>query len=72
MERNNPQVDCTEDIDIVMPMQNCNAYFKILACLWQCFRDKPAIHTDGIIIDIPANNNNSNSFKFKQKIGGQK
>ena len=69
MERNNPQVDCTEDIDIVMPMYNLieysNAYLKILGCLWQCFRDKPAIQTDGIIIDIPANNNNNNSFKFK-------
>ena len=31
---------------------------------------KPAIGNNGNIIDFPANNNNSNLFKFKQQITG--
>ena len=32
---------------------------------------KPALDENGDIIDVPANNNNSNSFKFKQQITGK-
>ena len=34
-------------------------------------RDEPALYNNNNIIDFPANNNNSTSFKFKQKITGQ-
>ena len=32
------------------------------------YRDKSALGVTGNITDFPANNNNSNSFKFKQQI----
>ena len=48
-----------------------NAYSKTSGTLWQYYRDEPAIYTNGNIIDFPANYNNSNSFKFKQRITGQ-
>ena len=48
-----------------------NAYLKTSGCLWQYYRHEPAIDNNGNIIDFPANNNTSNSFKFKQQITGQ-
>ena len=63
-EINNTQVDYAEDIDIVMPMYNSSG------SLWQYYRDEPAIDGNGNI-DFPADNNNSNSFKFKQQITGK-
>ena len=73
---NNTQVDDAQKIDIVMPMYNLkecsDAYLKTSGGLWQCYRDdEPALNTNGEIIDFPANNNNSASFKFKQLITGQ-
>ena len=32
---------------------------------------EPALNANGEVIDCPANNNNSVSFKFKQQIAGQ-
>ena len=32
---------------------------------------EPALNANGEVIDFPANNNNSVSFKFKQQITGQ-
>ena len=56
-----------------MPMYNfteySDAYSKISGSLWQYYRDEPAL--DNNIIDFPANNNNSVSFKLKQQITGQ-
>ena len=46
-------------------------YTKISGSLWQYYRDEPALHNNDIIIDFPADNNNSISFKFKEKITGQ-
>ena len=43
-------------------------YQKIL---WQYYRDEPALDNNDNIIDFPADNNNSVSFKFEQKITGQ-
>ena len=37
----------------------------------RCCRDEPVLDINGDIIDFPVANNNSASFKFKQKIIGQ-
>ena len=69
-EINNTQVDAARKIDVVMPMYNLieysDAHSKASGSLWQCYRDEPAIDANGNIIDFPGNDNNSNSFKFKQ------
>ena len=46
-----------------MPMYNL--------ILWQYYRDEPALDDNDNIIDVPANNSDSNSLKFKQQITGQ-
>ena len=62
-------------IDIVMPMYNLIEYSdadsKTSGNLWKYYRDEPALDNNGNIIDFPANNNNSASFKFKQEITWQ-
>ena len=72
---NNIQIDDAQKIDVVMPMCNLieysNAYSKTSGSLWQYYRDEPALNSNGEVIDFPANNNNSVSFKFKQQIIGQ-
>ena len=45
-----------------------DAYINTSGSLWQYYRDEPALDTYGKIIDFPANNNNSASFKRKQQI----
>ena len=52
-------------------IENSDAYLKISGSLWQYYRDKRDIDANGHIIDIPANDNNSNSLKFEQQITGQ-
>ena len=58
-----------------MPMYNLieysDAYSKTLGSLWQYYRDEPVLDNNGNIIYFPDDNNNSASFKFKQKITGQ-
>ena len=44
---------------------------KTSGSLWQYYRDEPTLDNNNNIIDFPANNNNSASFKFKQQIIGQ-
>ena len=39
--------------------------------MWKYYRDEPALEANNKIIDFPANNNNSASFRFKQQIIGQ-
>ena len=55
-----------------MPMYNLIEYSdadsKTSENLWKYYRDEPALDNNGNIIDFPANNNNSASFKFKQEI----
>ena len=47
-------------------------YSKSSETLWQYYRDERALDNNGNIIDFPDGiNNNSASFKFKQKITGQ-
>ena len=48
-----------------------DAYSKTSGSLWQYYRDEPALNSNGEIIDVPANNNDSSLFKFKQQITGQ-
>ena len=58
-----------------MPMYNfieySDAHSKISGSLWQYHRNELALDDNKNTIDFPANNNNSNSFKFKQQITGQ-
>ena len=58
-----------------MPMYNLieysDAYSKTSGSLWQYYRDEPALDNNNNIIDCPADNDNSSSFKFKQQITGQ-
>ena len=74
-EINNTPVDNAQKINAVMCMYNLIQYsdacFKTLEILWQFYRHKPALKSNGEIVDFPKNNNNSNSFKLKQKITGQ-
>ena len=69
------QIDEAQDIDIVMPMYNLIEYSdacsKTSGSLWQQYTHEPALHANNNITDFPADNNNSTSFKFKQKITGQ-
>ena len=45
-------------------------YSKTSGSLWHYCRDEPFLNANGAIADIPADNNNSASFKFKTKIAG--
>ena len=73
-EINNTQVDDAQNIDIVMPMYNLieysNAYSKTSGSLWQYYSREPALDNNNNVIDFPANNNDSISFKFNQQITG--
>ena len=48
-----------------------NAYSKTSRGLWQYYRDEPALENNGNIIDFPANDSKSISFKCRQQITGQ-
>ena len=50
-------------------IKHSDVYSKSSGSLWQYYQDEPAIGVDGNI-DFTANNNNGNSFQFKQKITG--
>ena len=71
-EINNTQVDDAKNTVIVMPMHNLieysDAYSKTSRSLWQYYRDEPALENNFNIINFPANNNKSISFKIKQQI----
>ena len=43
---------------------------KTIETLWHYYRDKIFLNANGTIANFPANNNNSDSFKFKTKIAG--
>ena len=48
-----------------------DAFCKRSGRLQQYYRNEPTLNANGKIIDFPANNNNSDSFKFKQQITGK-
>ena len=77
-EINNIQVDNAKIIDVVMPLYNLieysDIYSKTSGSLWQYHRDEEALNNADNIIDLLANNNDNNnsvSFKFKEKIAGK-
>ena len=73
-EINNTQIDNAKDIDIVMPMYNLieysDNYAKTTGRLWQYCKDITARNANNDIV-IFAENNTTDSFKFKAKITGQ-
>ena len=73
-EINNTQIDNAKDIDIVMPMYNLieysDNYAKTAGSLWQYCKDIPARNANNEIV-IFAEDNTTDSFKFKAKITGQ-
>ena len=58
-----------------MPMYNLieysNNYSKTSATLWQHYRDEPVLTGASAIKNFHDGDNNSASFKFKQKITGK-
>ena len=74
-EINNTQIDDVHDSELVMAMYDLTEYSDIYSktsgSLWQYYRDEPALDGNDNIIDFPADNHNSISFKFKEKITGQ-
>ena len=46
-------------------IENSDIYCKTSGSLWQYYRDESALNNNNNIIDFPADNNNSASFKFK-------
>ena len=73
-EINTTQIYEAQDVDIVTPMHNLidysDPYSKTSERLSHYYRDKPA-HNNNNILGSPANDNNSTSFKIKQKITRQ-
>ena len=73
-EINNTQIDNAKDIDIVMPMYSLieysDNYAKTTGSLWQYCQDILARNANDNIV-IFAENNTTDSFKFKAKITGQ-
>ena len=69
---NNTQIYDAQNVDVVMPMYNLieysDAYSKILGILQKYYRNETDLDNNGNISD---DNNNSGSFKFKQKITGR-
>ena len=72
---NKTQIDNAKDIDILMLMYNLieynDNYSKTSGIFRPYYRDEPALNYTGAIIDFLHANNNSASFKFKQKITSQ-
>ena len=74
-EINNIQIDNAKAIDIVMPIYNLieysDNYAKTTGSLWQYCKDIPARNANNNNIVIFAEDNITDSFKFKAKITGQ-
>ena len=62
---------CRNCISEINNTQYSGFHSKTSGRLWQYYRDEPALRNNGNIIDFCNDNNNSISFKFKQKIPGQ-
>ena len=61
---NNTRIDDANDTDVVMPMYNLIEYSDICS--------ETSLLINNIITNFPTNNNNNSiSFKFKQKITGE-
>ena len=70
-EMNNTKVDNAKDNSIVMSMYNLikysDNYLKTSGSFWQYHRDEPSV-TIGATVDFTGANQDSKSFKCKQKI----
>ena len=70
-EINNTLIDNASYIDIVKPVYNLigygDNYSKTSECLWQYYRDEPALYDAGAIVNFHASNN-STLFKFRLKL----
>ena len=73
-EINNTQIDNAKDMNIVMPMYNLieysDNYAKTTGSLWEYCKDVPARNANDDIV-IFAEDNTTDSFKFKAKITDQ-
>ena len=72
-EANNTQVDDADNTDVIVHMYNSIAYSDIY---WKIFlqycRSDLAFNNGGDLVDFPADDNdNSTSFKLKEKITGK-
>ena len=71
-EINNTQVDDAQDIDLVMPMYNLIEYSDIFSKTSASLINLGSfINHNDFNIGFPADDNNSISFKFKEKVTGQ-
>ena len=74
-EINNTQEDDAHDIDVVMPpyslIEYSNSYLETSGRLWQYYIDQAVLQDNNVVIDFPADNDNSTSFKSKQQLTGQ-
>ena len=52
-------------------IEQSNNHSKSSERLWQYYKDKPALTDAGGVANSSDANNNSASFKFKQKINGK-
>ena len=72
---NNTQVGNTKDNAVVLPMHNfledSNSYSKTSGSLFQYYRDEPALNYNSPIVDF-GDDNTTNSFRFEEKITGQR
>ena len=70
-EINSTQIDNAKEIDVAMPIHNLieysDNYSKTSGILWQYYKDELVLDDNGAITNFPANNDNSASFKLKQK-----
>ena len=74
-EINNTEIDHAKYIDVVIPMYNLiefsDKYSKTSGNLWEYCRNEPALNNDGVIVHF-SNDTDNASFKYKQKITGDK
>ena len=70
-EINNTQIDDAKHNDLMMPMYTLrkysNNYSKVLASLWQYYRDEPSLDDNGNIKNFHHDGNNSVYFKLNKK-----
>ena len=72
-EANNTQVDDADYTDVIVRMYNSIEYSDIYWKIFlQYYRADLALNNGGNLVDFPADNNdNSTSFKLKEKITGK-
>ena len=72
---NNTQQDNAKDKGIVMPVYNLiecsDMHSKTFRNLWQYCIDERGLDNNDLVVDCPADNNNSSSLKRNGKITGE-